>query len=291
MAVEDADIAAVNSDDEPDLLSRYDSSSFSQSQNSPSIPAERDWIEAVELDSDRWVKAEDLDQLWGEAAIPKRRTEVNNLNVFAHASNPDMHCSHTTVSLQQPVVDSSEQQRRASMPLTDILDTLQPAHKRARLSASPIRVRSPALDTEVTARQHILVPVHPSADLLAPTQPANKEETVLTEPAAGSDSDTGSSGDVSASMRQLEVSGHADIGSPLSGIVGSASGDEQFGSQEAQASSRDFDSEDDSESSDGFEGVPSCYCINCMSRMYPGDVLCLVSCVVSELLVSHCSAD
>ncbi len=283
------DMAPANSEDGPDSVSNHRSSSLSLSQNSPSIPAEGDWVEAADLDGDRWVKAEDLEDKWGEAALPPPRTSrVNDLDSYPHTSQLDADAPQSGLDSQQPAVDFNLQSRvnSATMPVDDVIETSAPSPKRPRLSSSPMRVKSPAYPTDKPsyASHHALIPIDPLADVLvvalSSAYPASKEETVFTEAVAGSNADseddTGSSGDVSASLRQFHAARQAHV-SPHSIMAGSASGDDNLGSQEAQASSHGFDSDDDSESSDGFEGVPSQYCINCMSRMYLGDVMCLVS--------------
>ena len=284
------DMNAANSEDCLHSDSPDRSSSLSLSQNSPSIPAEGDWVEAADLDGERWVKAEDMDDMWGEGAMPQTRTRVNNLDTY-----PDMEAPHHNVP-PAPAVDFNVQSRvnSSTLPLADTVDMSAPSPKRARLSASPIRVKS--ADKPSFASHHALIPADPSADqpavTLSSAQPASKEETLFTEARCGSDADseddTGSSGDVSASLRQLHAARQALALSPHSGgVAGSASGDDNLGSQEAQASSHGFDSDEESESSDGFEGVPSRYCTNCMSRMYLGDAICLVRPAVSNVSQSR----
>ncbi len=82
------DLAPANSEDSPRSGSNLRSSSLSLSQNSPSIPAEGDWVEAADLDGDRWVKAEDMDDMWGDAALPSRTVRVNDLDTYPSTIHP-----------------------------------------------------------------------------------------------------------------------------------------------------------------------------------------------------------
>ncbi len=281
------DLAPANSYDSPHSDSNLRSSSLSLSQNSPSIPAEGDWVEAADLDGDRWVKAEDMDDMWGDAALPSRTVRVNDLDTYPSTIHPAFDAPPGGADSQQPAVDFDLQSRANSTQADDIIAASAPLPKRARKQSSPVRFK-PSQQASVKpflASHHALTPAEPSTDpsgvfTLSSPHPS-KDETLFTEQTANSEidseDDTGSSGDVSASLRQFHAARQAHASSPHSIIAGSVSGDDNVGSQEGQASSHGFDSDEDSESSDGFEGVPSRHCINCMSRMYLGDVLCMVS--------------
>lgn len=276
-------LAASDSDNELESASLQRSSSLSLSQNSPSIPAEQDWLEAEDLDGDRWVRAEDMDNMWGEAAVPASHSNrVNNLDSFPRSPTLLMHASQATPQPQLLDLDMHSGLPSTSMPVEDTAEPSEPSPKRARLSSSPNPFKS------LPCAHHTVVPVKPSPDLphkaLACRRPG-REETLLTcDPALGSacdsEDDTGSSGDVSGSMRRLHAPILADASSPTSeGVVGSASGDDLLGSQDYQASSHEYgtDTDEESEFSDGFEGVAAHICVNCTARIYAGDVICLVS--------------
>ncbi|DBB13710.1 TPA: hypothetical protein ACH3X3_000725 [Trebouxia sp. C0006] len=279
------DLVPANSYDSPHSGSNLRSSSLSLSQNSPSIPAEGDWVEAADLDGDRWVKAEDMDDMWGDAGLPSRTVRVNDLDTYPSTLHPAFDAPPGGADSQQPAVDFDLQSRANSTQADDIIAASAPQPKRARKQSSPVRFK-PSQHASVTpflASHHALTPAEPSIDppgafTLSSPHPS-KDETLFTEQTADSEidseDDTGSSGDVSASLRQFHAARQAYASSPYSIIAGSVSGDDNVGSQEGQASSHGFDSDEDSESSDGFEGVPSHHCINCMSRMYLGDVLCM----------------
>ena len=273
------ELPAPTNSDEVASGSPQRSSSLSFSQDSPSLPAEGDWLEAEDLDGDRWVKAEDIDNMWGEAAVPAfPSNRVNNIQSFPDSANLGTHAFHAT---QPPAVDLNMHARpgAAAMPEEDKIKASEPSPKRARLSTSP----SPFKSSPHT--HHTVIPVKLSPDLpdleLSSSHPS-KEETLFTDAAPGSvvdsEDDTGSSGDVSASLRQLHAASTDNASSPHSeGMAGSASGDDMLGSQEDQASSHDYDTDDGSESSDGFGGTPLHICVNCTNRMCVGDVICLVS--------------
>ncbi|KAL0025680.1 hypothetical protein WJX77_003831 [Trebouxia sp. C0004] len=278
------DFAPANSEDSPCSGSNLRSSSLSLSQNSPSIPAEGDWVEAADLDGDRWVKAEDMDDMWGDAALPSRTVRVNDLDTYPSTIHPHFDAPPGGAGSQQPAADFDLQSRANSTQADGIIAASAPPPKRSRKQSSPLRSK-PSQHASVKpflASHHALTPAEPSADplgLFTLSSPhPSKDETLFTEQIANSgidtEDDTGSSGDVSASLRQFHAA-KAHASSPHSLIAGTASGDDNVGSQEGQASSHGFDSDEDSESSDGFEGVPSRHCINCMSRMYLGDVLCM----------------
>ena len=279
---EEDDMAPTTSDDGLDLASAEQSSSLSLSQNSPSIPAEGDWLEAEDLDRDRWVKPEDIDSMWGDAALPALSNRVNNLDSAQNNTILNAYAPNTTTATHPPAFDFSLQSRpdSAAWPDGDQPKALEPSPKRARLSSSPSPFKSPA------RTHHTVIPVKPPPDLaeVAVSSPhPSKEETLFTDTAQGSpvdsQDDTGSSGDVSASLRQLHAASTADASSPHSeGVTGSASVDDMLGSQEDQASSHDYETDDGSESSDGFEGVAMRFCVNCTSRMHAEDVICLVGC-------------
>lgn len=275
------DLFVAESDDGADSASPQRSSSLTLSHSSPSIPAEQDWLEPEDLDGDRWVRAEDMDNMWGDAALPASHSNrVNNLDLFTENANPSMHASQFSPGLQPQRVGLSMQSGpvSSSMLIEDQVETSEPSSKRARLSSSPSPFKSSP------SAHHTVVPVKPSSDLpdTSHSPHPSKEETLFTDDAASgsardSEDDTGSSGDVSASMRHLHAPTQADASSPTSaGIAASASGDDLLGSQEHPASSHDYDTDEGSESSDGFEGVASRVCVNCTGRIYAGDMLCLV---------------
>lgn len=246
--------ASVNSDG-PDSFSRQPSSSASASQDSPSIPVEGDWLEASDLDGDRWVKAEDIDSLWGQ---PPAAASLN--------------------TLPGPAVNSVT--FIAAAAAADAAASDEPSPKRLRLSASPIRVK--ASDQQPSSMVVAHTTVNPAAGTTATSQHPSREDTLFTELDADAESedDTGSSGDVSASLRPLQAGGQQPASMQHS--AGSVSevdeaDDPDFREMAAQATSQSFSYDDDSESSDGFEGAPSRRCINCMSRMYLGELMCLVS--------------
>ena len=275
------DLFAAESDDGGNSASPQRSSSLTMSQSSPSIPAEQDWLEPKDLDGDRWVRAEDMDSLWGDAALPASHSNrVNNLDLFTENANPGMHASQFSPSLQPQRLGLSMHSGpvSSSMLIEDQVETSEPSPKRARLSSSPCPFKSSPFS------HHTIIPVKPSSDLpdAGHSPHPSKEETLFTDDAASgsaldSEDDTGSSGDVSASMRHLHVPTQADASSPTSeGIAASASGDDLLGSQEPPASSHDYDTDEGSESSEGFEGVATRVCVNCTGRIYAGDMLCLV---------------
>ena len=275
-------MAAADSDDELDSASPHRSSFLSLSQNSPSIPAEQDWLEAEDLDGDRWVRAEDMDNMWGSAALPAAHSNrVNNLDMFPSNATPDVHASQSIPGPQPRRFDLNRQSGPASssMPVEDQAELSEPSPKRARLSSS-----SPSPFNSSPHAHHEVIPVKLSPNMpdLGHSPHPSKEETLVTDDTASgsaldSEDDTGSSGDVSASMRQLNAPTQADASSPTSeGIAGSASGDDLSGSQEYQASSHDYDTDEGFESSDGFDGIASHICVNCTARIYAGDVICLV---------------
>ncbi|KAL0033146.1 hypothetical protein WJX79_005419 [Trebouxia sp. C0005] len=278
------DLVPANSYDSPHSGSNLQSSSLSLSQNSPSIPAEGDWVEAADLDGDRWVKAEDMDDMWGDAALPSRTVRVNDLDIYPSTVHPAFDAPPGGADSQQPAVDFHLQSRANSTQADDITAASVPPPKRARKQSSPVQFK-PSQHASVKpllASHHAATPADPSTDpsgvfTLSSPHPG-KDETLFTEQTANSEidseDDTGSSGDVSASMRQFHAR-QAHASSPHSITAGSVSAEDNVGSQEGQASSHGFESDEDSESSDGFEGVPSRHCINCMSRMYLGDVLCM----------------
>ena len=275
------DLFAAESDDGVDSASPQRGSSLTLSQSSPSIPAEQDWLEAEDLDGDRWVRAEDMDNMWGDAALPvSHSNRVNNLDLFPSSATPNIHACQSSPSTQPQPLGLSMQSGpvSSSMPIEDKAETSEPSPKRARLSSSPSPFKSSP------CAHHTVIPVKSSSDLhdVGHSPHPSKEETLFTDDAASdsaldSEDDTGSSGDVSASMRHLHAPTQADASSPTSeGIAASASGDDLLGSQEHPASSHDYDTDEGSESSDGFEGVASRVCVNCTGRIYAGDVLCLV---------------
>ena len=275
------DLFAAESDDQVDPTSPQRSSSLTLSQSSPSIPAEQGWLEAEDLDGDRWVRAEDMDDMWGDAALPASHSNrVNNLDLFPRSATPKMHGSRYSPSPQPQPVGLSMRSGpvSSSKPIEDQAETSEPSPKRARLSSSPNPFKSSPY------AHHTVVPVKPSSDLpgVGHSPRLSKEGTLFTDDAASgsapsSEDDTGSSGDISASMRHLHAPIQADASSPTSeGIAASASGDDLLGSQEPPASSCEYDTDDGSESSDGFQGVASRICVNCTSRIYAGDMLCLV---------------
>lgn len=287
---EDGMAAATSSDEVASGSPQRSSSSLLLSQNSPSLPADGDWLEAEDLDADRWVKAQDIDNMWGEAAVPASRSNrVSNLQSFPDSANLDTHAFHAT---QPPAVDFN-MQSRLGKPEEDNIESSEPSPNRARLSNSP----SPFKSSPHT--HHTVIPVKLSPDLpdLALSSPhPSKEETLFTDAAPGSivdsEDDTGSSGDVSASLRQLHAASTDNASSPHSeGMAGSASGDDMLGSQEDQASSHDYGTDNGSESSDGFDGAPVHICVNCTNRMYVGDVICLVSTQVffSSVMCASCA--
>ena len=277
----EVDPFALEMDDRADSASPQRSSSLTLSQSSPSIPAEQDWLEAEDLDGDRWVRAEDMDNMWGDAALPASHSNrVNNLNLFPRSANPSMHASQSSPSPQPQALGLSMYPGpvSSSTPIEDQVKTSEPSPKRARLSSSPSPFKSPP------CAHHTVIPVKPSSDLpdVGHSPHPSKEETLFTDDAPSgsalsSEDDTGSSGDVSASMRHLHAPIQADASSPTSeGIAASASGDDLLGSQEHPASGHGYDADEGSESSDGFEGVASHICVNCTGRIYAGDMLCLV---------------
>lgn len=278
------ELAAADSGDRLDSASPERTSSLSMSQNSPSIPAEQDWLEAEDLDGDRWVRAEDMDNMWGEAALPASHSNrVNNLHMFPRGPTLAMYASQVPCGPQPHVLDLGMQSGLAStsMPIEDHEEPLEPSPKRARLSFSPSPFKSSP------CAHHTVIPVKPPPDLphlaLAPRHLSREETLFTSDPALGSaidsEDDTGSSGDVSGSIRHLRAPVLADASSPTSeGVVGSASGDDLLGSQDYQASSHEYgsDTDEESEFSDEFEGVASQICVNCTARIYAGDVICLV---------------
>lgn len=291
----EGELAPASSEDGLESVSNHRSSSLSLSQNSPSIPAEGDWMEAADLDGDRWVNAEDMDNTWGDAAQPPPSTmRVNDLDTYADNSHLDPDAPHSGVDAQQPAVDFNLQSRvnSATMQADDVVETSAPSAKRARRQSFPMRLKPSdfSLHQPSVASHHALIPADPSTDLphatLSSPRPS-KEETLFTEAIAGSnvdsEDDTGSSGDISADPRQIHTCRQALASSPHGVIAGSVSGEEEVGSQEAQASSHGSGSDEDSELSDDYDGVPSQYCINCMSRTYLGDMMCLVSLALSDL--------
>ena len=225
-------------------------SSVSASHTSPSIPAEGDWLEASDLDGGRWVRAEDMEAMWGQDAP---------LALVSNASSLALHPPLTaapTAPLSSGAAD-------------------EPSPKRLRLSTSPIRTKGSELPV---AAHHAMISTSQPVDTMASSQPASKDDTQFTDPNAESEDDTGSSGDISASLRPMHPDRQQAASSPHSaGSVsdGDEADDPDF-DEAAQASSQGVESDNESESSDGFEGVPSRYCLNCMSRMYLGEVLCLV---------------
>ncbi|KAL0054472.1 hypothetical protein WJX82_009324 [Trebouxia sp. C0006] len=222
------DLVPANSYDSPHSGSNLRSSSLSLSQNSPSIPAEGDWVEAADLDGDRWVKAEDMDDMWGDAGLPSRTVRVNDLDTYPSTLHPAFDAPPGGADSQQPAVDFDLQSRANSTQADDIIAASAPQPKRARKQSSPVRFK-PSQHASVTpflASHHALTPAEPSIDppgafTLSSPHPS-KDETLFTEQTADSE----------------------------------------------------IDSEDDTGSS-GDVRVPSHHCINCMSRMYLGDVLCM----------------
>lgn len=251
----EGDFTPANSEG-PESCSRQPTSSVSASHTSPSIPAEGDWLEASDLDGERWIEADDMEALWGQDA-------------------PLVLASNAT-SAGFPVLSAG-----AAVPLGQH-HVDEPSPKRLRLSSSPLRVK--ASDTHSTgpsvAAHHAMIAVPHPVDALQTSRLASREDTMFTDPNAAieSEDDTGSSGDVSASLRPMHATGQQPASSQHS--AGSASdldeADDPDFNEATQASSQGADSDNGSESSDGFEGMPSRYCINCMSRMYLGEVLCLV---------------
>lgn len=238
----------------PDSCSRQPSPSVSASRTSPSIPAEGDWLEASDLDGERWVKAEDMEALWGQDVPLALMSNASSAGFPSLVAEPS--------ALVQPIHAD------------------EPSPKRLRLSTSPIRIKASASNTPSVAAHHAMISTTYPIDIMATSQQASKDETLFKDPnaAAESEDDTGSSGDVSASLRpmhtlrQQPASSHHSAGSASDGIA-----DDPDFAEATQASSQGAVSDDDSDSSDGFEGVPTRYCINCMSRMYLGEALCLVS--------------
>ncbi|KAL3136994.1 hypothetical protein ABBQ32_006589 [Trebouxia sp. C0010 RCD-2024] len=276
-------LAALDSDNELESASLQRSSSLSLSQNSPSIPAEQDWLEAEDLDGERWVRAEDMDNMWGDAAVPlSHSNRVNNLAISPRSPTLLMHASQATPQLQPQLLDLDMQSGlpSISMPVEDTAEPSEPSPKRARLSSSPSPFKS-------SPRAHrTVIPVKPPPELphkaLACRHPSREETLLTSDPAIGSardsEDDTGSSGDASGSMRQLHAPILPDASSPTSeGVVGSASGDDLLGSQDYQASSHEYgtDTDEESDISDGFEGIAAHICVNCTARIYAGDVICL----------------
>lgn len=281
---------AAESDDGLDSGSPHRSSSLTLSHTSPSVPAEQDWLEAEDLDGDRWVRAEDMDNMWGDALPASHSNRVNNLELLPESNTPNVRASQPSPGQQQQAVGFSMQSGPVSSftLIEDHVETSEPSPKRARLSSSPSPFKSSP------CAHHAVIPVKLSPDLpdLGQSPHPSKEEPLFTDDAASgsaldSEDDTGSSGDVSASVRHLHAPTHGDASSPTSeGIAASASGDDLLG-QEQEVSSQDYDSDEGSESSDGFEGVASRVCVNCTGRIFAGDMICLVclrSCVLLLML-------
>lgn len=291
MNIEDR-LFSADSDDGLDSASPQRSSSLTLSHSSPSVPAEQDWLEAEDLDGDRWVRAEDMDNMWGDAALPASHSNrVNNLGLLPENTTPNVCASQPSPGPQHQAVGFSMQSGPVNSftLMEDQVETSEPSPKRARLSSSPSPFKSSP------CAHHAVMPVKLSPDLpdLGQSPHPGKEETLFTDDAASgsaldSEDDTGSSGDVSASVRHLHPLTQADASSPTSeNIAASASGDDLLG-QEQEASSQDYDSDEGSESSDGFEGIASRVCVNCTGRIFAGDMICLV-CLHSRmpLLVLH----
>lgn len=244
----------------PDSCSHPPSPSVSASHTSPSIPAEGDWLEASDLDGERWVQAEDMDALWGQdnpIALMSNATSIGYPGQVAQAAAP----------VQPDAAD-------------------EPLPKRPRLSTSPIRIKASAGIPSVAAHHAMISVVHPTGTI-ATSHSAGKHQPLLADPSAPVDGedDTGSSGDVSASLRPMHTVLQQSASSHHSaGTVSDEDADDPDFAEATQASSQGADSDDGSESSDGFEGMPSRYCINCMSRMLVGEVLCEV------MLFAYCLA-
>lgn len=289
---------AAESDDGLDSGSAQRSSSLTLSHSSPSVPAEQEWLEAEDLDGDRWVRAEDMDNMWGDAALPASHSNrVNNLELLPESNTPNVRASQSSPGPERQAVGFSMQSGPVNSftLIEDQVETSEPFPKRARLSSSPSPFKSSP------CAHHAVIPVKLSPDLpdLGQSPHPSKEETLFTDDAASgsaleSEDDTGSSGDVSASVRHLHTPTQADASSPTSeGIAASASGDDLLGQDEQEASSQDYDSDEGSESSDGFEGIASRVCVNCTGRIFAGDMICLVclhSCM-SLLMPNVCTSE